>query len=252
MKYDNLLQAIIDIGEEMVVAGAEVNRVEESIERMSRSYGFDRINVFVIVSNLQVTAQAPDGRIITHIRYIVRNDVNFDRLDYLNDLSRYVCANCPDPDQIQEKIAEVMNRKQFPWWFELMGSIFAASGFAVFFGGDAMDAVGAAVMALVIFLMAKIISSDENNRIVYHFVISFVAGIAALVMVHLGLGHSADKIMIGGIMLLIPGIAMTNAVRDMLIGDTASGLLRLCNALLEAAAIACGFALAIVILGGGL
>ena len=61
ISYDKLLQTILDIGEEMVVAGAEVSRVEESIQRMCRAYGCDRINVFIIVSNLQVTVETPDG-----------------------------------------------------------------------------------------------------------------------------------------------------------------------------------------------
>ena len=76
------------------------------------------------------------------------------------------------------------------------------------------------------------------------------AGIAALLLVQIGIGDHPDMIMIGGIMLLIPGIAMTNAIRDMLIGDIASGLLRLINSLLVAAAIACGFAFSIIALGG--
>ena len=74
---------------------------------------------------------------------------------------------------------------------------------------------------------------------------------AALLLVKLGLGDHVDKIMIGGIMLLIPGIAMTNSVRDMLIGDVMSGWFRLLNALLIAGAIACGFALSIILIGGG-
>ncbi|MFR2965073.1 MAG: threonine/serine exporter family protein [Anaerovoracaceae bacterium] len=69
-------------------------------------------------------------------------------------------------------------------------------------------------------------------------------------MVKLGLGDNEDKIMIGGIMLLIPGIAMTNSLRDMLTGDIATGLLRLVNSLLLAASIACGFALPLILTGG--
>ena len=112
ISYDKLLQTILDIGEEMVVAGAEVSRVEESIQRMCRAYGCDRINVFIIVSNLQVTVEAPDGQILTHIRCIERNDVNFDRLDYLNDLSRYICVVKPDVEHMKKKLDEVMNRKR--------------------------------------------------------------------------------------------------------------------------------------------
>ena len=88
MNYDKLLQTILDIGEEMIVAGAEVSRVEESVFRMCKSYGCDRINAYILLSNMQVTVETPDEQIITHIRYMERSDVNFDRLDYLNDLSR--------------------------------------------------------------------------------------------------------------------------------------------------------------------
>jgi len=52
--------------------------------------------------------------------------------------------------------------------------------------------------------------------------------------------------MIGDIMLLIPGIALTNALRDLFVGDTISGILRLLEAVLQAGIIACGFALAIL------
>ena len=87
MNYNKLLQAILDVAEEMLVCGAEVGRVEDSIIRMCSAYGCDRINTFIITSNIQVTFEDPEGNIITQIRRITRNDANFDRLDYLNDLS---------------------------------------------------------------------------------------------------------------------------------------------------------------------
>lgn len=139
MDFDRVLQGILDIGEEMVVCGAEVNRVEDSIYRMCESYGADRINVFIITSNIQVTMEAPDGRILTHIRRIVRYDANFDRLDYLNDLSRYVCANLPEPDAMRQKFDEVMNRPKQHIALKFIGAILVSGGFTVFFGGSWLD-----------------------------------------------------------------------------------------------------------------
>ena len=60
---------------------------------------------------------------------------------------------------------------------------------------------------------------------------------------------SADKILIGVIMLLIPGVATTNSARDMLVGHTISGLLRLAESLLLAGALALGFGSAIYLFG---
>ncbi len=252
MDYDLLLQTILDIGEEMVVAGAEVNRVEDSIERMCMAYGCDRVNAFIIVSNMQVTVQTPEGKIITQIRYVIRHDVNFDRLDYLNDLSRYVTGNTPDVEEMKRKLEEVMNRPKQSPLLGMFGAICAASGFTVFFGGTVLDAVAAGIMAVLIVLSRDAIATQERNQLVLHFIVSLIAGIVAIILVRMEIGTHPELIMMGGIMLLIPGIAMTNAVRDMLTGDTASGLLRLANALLAAAAIACGFALSIVVLGGAL
>ena len=195
MNYSKLLQGILDIAEEMLVAGAEVSRVEDSVERMCSAYGCDRVNVFVITSNIQVTMEDPDGEIVTQIRRVVRNDVNFDRLDFLNDLS--ICG-------------------------------------------------------LATVVLNLVVSKLGQNPLANIFIVSFAAGILSVITVWLGIGVHTDKIMIGVIMLLIPGIAMTNGVRDMLTGDIATGMLRVANALLLAIAIACGFALSLFVTGGGL
>ena len=55
MNYYKLLQAILDVAEEMLVCGAEVARVEDSITRMCDAYGCTRTNAFIITSNIQVT-----------------------------------------------------------------------------------------------------------------------------------------------------------------------------------------------------
>ncbi len=252
MNYSRLLQAILDIAEEMLVCGAEVSRVEDSIERMCEAYGCEymRINAFIITSNIQVTLEDPDGEIITQIRRILRSDVDFDKLDYLNDLSRYICANKPSVDEIRHRFDEVMARRHYPQWVLGLGSALAAGSFAVFFGGTLTDGAAAAVTGIAIMLMLNFLSKFERNQLAKTFITSFVAGVLVFLMIRMGFGNNADKIMIGSIMLLIPGIAMTNSVRDMLIGDIVTGMLRLTNSLLLAAAIACGFALSIMVMGG--
>ena len=252
MDYHKLLQAILDIAEEMLVCGAEVDRVEDSIERMCYAYGCDRVNAFIITSNIQVTFEDPRGNIITQIRRLKRNDTNFDRLDYLNDLSRYICANKPDLETLVQKYEAVMNRKQLPIWLQYFGAVLVASGFAVFFGGNFADAIASGVLGIVITLITRILAKIEENQMAKLFISSVIAGFLAIVLVAVGIGSNVDKIMIGGIMLLIPGIAMTNSVRDLLIGDVVTGMIRFVNSLLMAAAIACGFALPLILTGGAM
>ena len=60
-----------------------------------------------------------------------------------------------------------------------------------------------------------------------------------------------DKIMIGNIMLVIPGIQLTTSLRDMINGDIISGLLNMSEALLKAISVAMGFVIVLLIGGGG-
>jgi uncharacterized membrane protein YjjP (DUF1212 family) len=250
MNYHKLLQAILDIAEEMLACGAEVARVEDSIERMCSAYGCTRINAFIITSNIQVTFVSPDDEIITQIRRLVRNNVNLDRLDYLNDLSRYICSNRPSLEELTKKYDDVMNRRQPSPWFEYFGAMIVASSFALFFGGSVFDGVFAAIVGAVINFVKKRLSKYEKNDLALVFITSMVAGFVSLIPSILSIGVNTDTIMIGGIMLLIPGIALTNSIRDMLTGDIGSGLLRFADALLMALVIACGFALPLLFLGG--
>lgn len=251
MNYAKLLQATLDIAEEMLICGAEVGRVEDSIVRMCSAYGCTRVNAFIITSNIQVTFEDPEGNIVTQIRRIIRHDVNFDKLDYLNDLSRYICKYKPSLDELIKKYEEVMARKNLPVWIEYAGAVLIAAGFTVFFGGNINDAVTSAIMGLIITISMRTLGKFEENQMAKVFITSVIAGFSAILSVKIGLGNNVDKIMIGGIMLLIPGIAMTNSLRDMLTGDIVTGLLRLVNSLLTAAAIACGFALSLILTGGG-
>ena len=104
MNYYKIVQGILDIGEGMLRSGAENFRLEDSFYRMCRSYGFVKSDVFVIPSNIQVTVETPEGEIITQIRHVNGGEPNFDRLDYLNNLCRYVCQNTPDEKELRSPV----------------------------------------------------------------------------------------------------------------------------------------------------
>ena len=251
MDYSKLLQNVLDIAEEMLVAGAEVNRVEDSIERMISAYECppDRVNAFITNTNIQVTFEDPEGIIITQIRRVKRSDTNFDRLDYLNDLSRYICSERPGLQEMRRRYDEVMARPGNPSWVKYLSSIMVAGGFTVFFGGSFFDGFISAIVGMLIVFLLGYFRKFNINQMGIIFMTSMISGVLSILLCSLGLAN-IDKVLIGEIMLMIPGIALTNAIRDMLLGDIATGLLRLSNALLIAGAIALGFATPLALMKG--
>lgn len=249
--YNQLLHAVMDVGEAMQNSGAEISRVEDSVSRMCASYGVQRVNTFTITSNIIVTLEVDSETVITQTRRIHQGTTDFTRLDQLNDLSRYICIHRPSVEEIRTRYDTIMDTRPTRKPLLYLGAALTGAAFAVFFGGGWRDALAAGLLALLIERLTLLPIRTQCNPILYLFLVSLLTGIGGIVLVRLGIGLRLDKILIGCIMLTIPGIAITNAIRDLLSGDTVSGLSRLCESLLQAAGIACGFCLAIYVLGRG-
>lgn len=250
MNYNKIVQGILDIGESMLKSGAENFRLEDSLYRMCKSYGFVRYDVFVIPSNIQITVETPEGEFITQVRKIESFDMHFDRLDYLNDLCRYVCRNTPDETELRQRYEEVLSRPPQRWFTHYVASIMGGTGFAVFFGSNFEDAIVAVIVSLMIAIVGKWLSEREPNLMAYNLILSFLAEVIIIVSTRNGLGSHPERIMIGIVMLLISGLSTTNGIREILQRDYISGAINIMNSILGAAGIACGTALAMLLLDG--
>lgn len=250
MNYNKIVQGILDIGESMLKSGAENFRLEDSLYRMCKSYGFVRYDVFVIPSNIQITVETPEGEFITQVRKIESFDMHFDRLDYLNDLCRYVCRNTPDETELRQRYEEVLSRPPQRWFTHYIASIMGGTGFAVFFGSNFEDAIVAVIVSLMIAIVGKWLSEREPNLMAYNLILSFLAEVIIIVSTRNGLGSHPERIMIGIVMLLISGLSTTNGIREILQRDYISGAINIMNSILGAAGIACGTALAMLLLDG--
>ena len=235
-----ILRQLIHVGELLLMNGAEVKRVEETISRMGRAYGAAETDVFAITSSIVVTITFPDGEMLTQTKRIRSSgDTDFTKIEELNALSRRCCEQPLSVEKLTEEIKRIKNVQQRNLYF-YCGSMLAAGSLAMFFGGNVADGIVAAIVAVLICAMQKWLSPLCMNHVIFNLIVSFVSGtiiclLAGYLSVHV------DKIMIGDIMLLIPGVALTNAVRNVLIGDTISGIMRLIESLLWAGALACGF-----------
>lgn len=245
-KYDEnrLLHLLLDMGEMLLGSGAEINRVEDTLQRIGRAYGAAKMNVFVITSSIIITMENEDGELLTHTRRVnYSSSTDFTSLEQLNALSRECCISPISLERFHKRLQEIAEPKDSKELY--IGSVLAAGSFAVFFGGTFLDGILAAVFALLICFLQEKGTKLFANTIMFNLFCSFAVGIVICLTVKLFPILNLDKIMIGDIMLLIPGIATTNAIRDMLMGDTISGLMRLIECILWAGALASGFMAAI-------
>ncbi len=245
-----MVHDLLDMGEEMLLCGAETHRVEDTLTRMGLAYGATHMNVFVITSSIMITAVFGDHFEITSSRRVDRIGGNdFRKLEELNALSRAYCSEPFDCETLHEKIKVIAKMESDPKPLLFAGMLIVAS-FCLFFGGAWYDAlVGTVFGYLIVWLMIHVKDLFPKTMI-FNLMASFVSGTFTILVAKLLPFLHADKIMIGEVMILIPGIAFTNAIRDVLVGDTIAGMLRLVESVLFAFAMACGYLLAILFVEG--
>ena len=248
--HQALVKLALDIGEHMLMCGGEVDRVEDTIGRICNAYGAERTDVFSITSLIIATATWSEKEIVSQTRRVPSVSRNFDKLAALNDLSRRMCREKMPYEEAKKQVDDISLNKKSGAVRVFIGSLLSAGGFAVFFGGTIRDALAAMLAAIIIYMIDRYIYHNKINKVVYYFVASFVAGILSILTVFAGIGQNLDMIMIGCIMLVIPGINFTSAVEDVLVGDTATGTLKMCESILLACAIAGGFGLSVYLCGG--
>ena len=249
MNYEKLVQGILNIGEAMLQCGAEIFRVEDSLYRMYKSYGFMTYDVYVIPSNIQVTVETPEGEIITQIRHIESTGADYDKLNYLNAMSRYVCSHNPDEKELVRRFKKVMARPDQSELITGLAQITGGTAFAVFFGCDLQDAVVALIVCLMIVLVGRWLSRREGNPMIYNLILAFLSEVVIVTAVRSGLGHHPDRIMIGIVMLLVSALGAINGMRDVMQRNFISGSLEVMNSMLGAFGIAFGIALAMMLMG---
>lgn len=245
-----LLCLALDIGEGMLKNGAEVSRVEDAIERVCRAYGAQHVEVFSIISVINASVRMPDGTYSAQMRRVRTSSIELSVLEKLNALSREVCATTPPLDEFDEKLHAIKNAVSYRWWVTMLSMISICSAFTLFFGGTIADALVGGVIGAVISLFDIFPSKYINNLLktaLSALVIALMAGLSVM----LGIGDSGSVIIIGSIMPLVPGVAFGSAMRDLLLGDLASGSLKAMQAVLQALMIAFAYMIAATLLGGG-
>lgn len=247
---DNLLRLALDVGEGMLKNGGEISRVEDTIERICHAYGAVHVEVFTIISVIHASVRMGDDSYSSQMRRVKSTGMNLTVLEELNALSREVCREKPSLTYFDEKIHELKQHKGYSPIVSMLAWALAAASFAVFFGGGVWECLWAALAGVVMFGIDTY-SPRRMNAIAKNVMSAFLTSLVAGVSVLFHANGNGSVIIMGSLMLLVPGVSIGTAMRDIFCGDLLSGTLRLLQSCLSALMLAFGYILAATLLGGG-
>ncbi len=244
MDYTQLLDMAIEVGYRLAMCGAETYRIEESVNRIMAAYGI-QAETFAIPNCLHASIQDQKGNPITRMRRIGYHGSDLDSVEKFSNLSRRICAEHPDPSIAMGWIDDVeKSRRKYGVLMYLLGNFLGGCGFAVLFGAGILDCLLSGVAGIVIGLVNRFMDNQKTNQFFRILVASFLMALLVYVATFLGVVKNTDAVIIGALMILVPGLLFTNAMRDIIYGDTNSGINRIVQVLLIAVAIAVGTATA--------
>ncbi len=242
----SILGIAMEIGAEMLKNGAEVHRVEDSVARICYAYGAAQVDVFSLTSLITAEIRMPDDTFASRIRRVSSTNSHLARLEALNALSREICATPLTEREAEEKLNDIRDKRPIPEWLCYLAITLGVGCLTIFFHGNWRDGLAAALIAFILTAIKRK-SSLAINEMARTVISSFLGGFLGILSVVIGLGVNRDAILIGTIMMEIPGLVFGNALRDLLCGDTLSGSMRMIQAVLQALMIALGYMAAIVV-----
>lgn len=253
MDFNKLLKVATYAGQIVLENGGETYRVEETIWRICKIYGAEFADSFVTPTGI-ISSMDIDGETISLVRRVSNRTVDLDKIDKVNDLSRSIQSRKLSIDELFEELQSIDNCERYSFFTTLFFSALGAFCFVFLFDGSFSDAVAAFFIGFLIKYITIKGGELEINSFFINSIASGVATMLAVLIFKLGININLDKTIIGSIMLLVPGLAITNAIRDTIAGDLIAGITRGSEAFLTAIAIAVGtgsvLSIFIKVLGG--
>ncbi|MCI6639675.1 MAG: threonine/serine exporter family protein [Pygmaiobacter massiliensis] len=240
MEQHDLLQIATDLASCLLTSGAEIYRVEESVRRIFDAYGAGPYEVFAIPSLLIVSLQRPGAEPLTQVRRLQEQHTHLARVNACNDLCRQICRDRPSYAQAQQKLLQIENIPSYPAYLVTAAYGIVSFGFTLLFGGSVASAIAALPAGAFTELCLRFLARFDTNSFFTTILASFVAGATACCLAALYPCLARDKIIIGTLMTLVPGSALTSSMRDIMAGDLLAGASRLILVLLSACGIALG------------
>lgn len=248
MTSQELLSVTSQIGAMLLENGAEIYRVEDSVIRIAEAYGYkhgERFEVFAIPPAMIITVKDENDDPLTAHRNTRTRVNNLDRVDRINNLSRFICSEKPDFATVNNYISQIKKRKTYPFYAVVLSYAVIGATFALFFGGGWREAIAGGIIAAIICLIEKAVTKVRPSVFFMSLLCSLFTASAAVMCYYFGLANEYDSIIIGAAMTLVPGVTITNCMRDFIAGDFIAGLYTLIEALLTAIGMAVGAAFAI-------
>lgn len=244
-----VMELALRAGHILLENGAEIFRVEETMNRICHYYGLRSGNTFVVGNGIIVTAGSEQESFYAKVQNIAVSGNHLDKIAAVNQLSREIEQGLHTVEGAQKELDRICTLQENGKGLQIIASGLSSAAFCYLFGGGLVDCVIALFSGLLLYVYVLYISI-HLSKIVGNILGGALATVFCRSIYLLGIGEQLNAMITGSMMVLTPGVAFTNAIREMANADYISGTVRMMDALVSFISIALGVGLGTALIGG--
>jgi uncharacterized membrane protein YjjP (DUF1212 family) len=243
-----IMEVCLLAGKIMLQSGGETYRVEDTMMRMAAAFGIEKSHSYVTPTGIIFSAEGAEPTKTKLIR-ISERSTDLKKVAMVNSISRRISSGEVSLSEALELLKELDSlNATFPFMIQVAAASSSSGCFMIMFNGGWNDFIPAMISGGLGYLSFVYFHRFIPIKFFSEFLASFIIGFLSFIFVKLGMGHQLDKIIIGSVMTLVPGLLVTNAIRDLMAGHLVSGLSKGAEAFLTAFAIGSGIAVVLAFL----
>ncbi|MGN1061037.1 MAG: threonine/serine exporter ThrE family protein [Candidatus Coproplasma sp.] len=249
--FDKVLAVAIEVGCGLLSCGCPVGRVELAVEYICNAYGAAAVSVSTFPSMIIAGVKIADGSQVSQLKRVYSISNNFAKMEAYNQLSRDICSKKYPVDEAAELVEKLRVSHNPSKLITALSAGIGAAAFTVFYGGSLIDALPGGLVGGLMAYLSCIFARLAFNSYARTFMLSLIGGVLSTFLCWIitltGLTCHLSTVMMGTIMIVIPGLLLCNAIRDLFSGDTYSGTSELLNAIITTLAIVAGYGISMFI-----
>ena len=244
--FEMVLDFCVELSRRMIMSGANVERVNLAVDRVCSTYELDNVSIFLLPTYVSVSARDRSGYSAVRQASIPAGGINLTRLMSLNRLSYRVKEQHPSPDRLGSLLEKASDTKDYPDPVVLLGQICAMSCLCLLFGGGFREILCVAAVTVLAHYLLILLAIPGVDKMLTNALLMWIVTSAVFLLSSAGITDKQPVVIITALMLVIPGIPLTNAVRSMLCGNELSGGMQTVRVTVETMALATGIFLSMV------
>ncbi|GCF95749.1 membrane protein [Enterococcus florum] len=237
-----VLSTCLMAGKIMMEAGSEVYRVEDTMKRIAQNAGLADVQIYVTATGMIVGSPSEEN---SQVIQITQQSINLEKVAAVNHASRAFANGELSLYDLYQRLKKIdLATPDFSQLWKILAAGIVSSTLMIIYRGDWADFTATFVIGMLGFSVHSLFGKRLGLKFLNDFLASLLVGCLAILSVKLSFAQDVNNIIVGSIMPLVPGLAITNSFRDIMAGHLLSGVARATEAIFIAGSIGGGIIVA--------